>query len=110
MPGYLALIVSIVLEVTGTSFLVASRGFSRLLQGGLAVAAWVASVVFFSQALRTVPVGAAYAVWSGVGTVLITAVGVTVFRQKLDAPAVVGTALILVGVAVLRLFSRVQIG
>jgi small multidrug resistance pump len=110
MSGFALLMVSIVFEVTGTSFLAASDGFRRPVPSGLAVLSWLVSVAIFSRALESVSVGAAYAIWSGVGTVLITLVGVVGFRQRLDPPAVLGMLLIIAGVVVMRLFSRIQIG
>jgi small multidrug resistance pump len=61
---------------------------------------------FLALTLRTIPVGVAYAIWSGTGIVLITAIGWTFFRQSLDAPAIIGIGLIVVGVLVVNLFSK----
>jgi len=110
VSGFVYLIISIALEVTGTSFLAASQGLKRPVPSVIAVLAWLASIAVFSQALRTVPVGAAYAIWSGLGTVLITLVAVAVFRQRLDAAGIMGMVLIVSGVVVLRLFSQIRLG
>lgn len=103
---YLYLLAAIVFEVAGTSALQASRQFTR---PGPTVAMGVCYLVSFfalSFALRAMPVGVAYAIWSGLGIVLISAVGYVVFRQRLDAPALVGLALIVAGVLVVNLFSK----
>ncbi|MCX8003808.1 MAG: SMR family transporter, partial [Burkholderiaceae bacterium] len=65
---------------------------------------------FLALALRVIPVGVAYAVWSGVGIALITLIGWLVFKQTLDAPALVGIALIVAGVVVIQVFSRTAAG
>lgn len=105
MPAALALLLAIVFEVIGTASLQASQQFSRLAPSLVVLAAYGLSFFFLAQALRSIPVGIAYAVWSGLGIVLIAALGATVFGQRLDAPALLGIALILAGVAVIHLFS-----
>lgn len=102
---YLYLIMAIVLEVIGTSALQASEQFTRPKPLILTAIGYAASFYFLSLALRTLPVGIAYAVWSGLGIVLIALVGLVWFDQKLDAPAVAGLALIVAGVGVINLFS-----
>lgn len=104
---YLAL--AIVAEVIATSALKASDGFTRLgptvvVVVGYGVAFWCLSLV-----LRTIPVGVAYAIWSGAGIALITLIGWVVFRQSLDAAAVLGIGLIVAGVLVLQLFSKTAV-
>lgn len=110
MSGLTYLLVSIVLEVTGTSFLIASQGFRRLVPSAVAIVSWVAAVVLFSRALQTISVGAAYALWSGLGTLLIALIGVIVYRQRIDPAGVVGIGLIVSGVVVLRVFSAMELG
>ncbi len=74
---------------------------------GLPTAEWrVVAFYFLSLVLKTVPVGVAYAVWSGVGIVLIAAIGWLVLKQPLDAGALVGISLIVAGVVVIQLFSK----
>lgn len=102
---YLYLIVAIVLEVVGTSALQASEQFTRPKPLILTAVGYAASFYFLSLALRTLPVGIAYAIWSGLGIVLIALVGLVWFGQKLDAPAVAGLTLIVAGVGVINLFS-----
>jgi small multidrug resistance pump len=106
MSPWLALALAIVAEVVGTSFLKASHGFTRLLPMLAVVVGYGLSFYFLSLTLETVPVGIAYAVWSGVGLVLITAVGWLAYGQALDLSAMIGMGLILTGVLVLNLFSQ----
>lgn len=107
MFPWFALAVAIVAEVIGTSFLKASAGFSRPLPVVAVVVGYGLSFYFLSLTLETIPVGIAYAIWSGVGLVLITAVGWLAYGQALDLPAVIGMAMILAGVLVLNLVSKV---
>lgn len=97
---------AIVTEVIATSSLKASNGFTRLGPSVLVVLGYAAAFYCLSQTLKTVPIGLAYAIWSGVGTVLIALVGVFLYRQTLDRAAVLGIALIIAGVVVLNLFSK----
>jgi small multidrug resistance pump len=103
---YALLFTAIVLEVIGTSALKASEQFTRLLPILIMVACYGASFFFLSLVLRTLPVGIAYAIWSGLGIVLISMVGVIWFKQSLDLPALVGLGLIVAGVVVVNLFSK----
>ena len=104
--NWLYLSVAIVLEVVATSALKASDGFTRPLPSLLVVAGYSAAFYTLSLTLRTLPVGIVYAVWSGVGVVLITLVGWLWFKQELDVPAFIGIALISSGVIVLNFFSK----
>ena len=103
MRAWLPLALALSAEVIGTSALKASAGFSRPWPSAAVVAGYGTAFYFLSLALRQIPVGIAYAVWSGVGTVLITLIGVLAFRQKIDAAGVLGIALIVAGVLVLNL-------
>jgi small multidrug resistance pump len=103
--SYLYLAIAIVAEVIGTSALKAAHGFTRLVPSLVVVAGYGVAFYCLSLALKTIPVGVAYAIWSGAGVVLITLIGWLVFRQRLDAPALLGIALIVAGVAVIQLFS-----
>jgi small multidrug resistance pump len=102
---YLYLLVAIIFEVAATSALKETHGFTRFWPSVLTVAGYAAAFYFLSLPMRILPVGVVYAVWSGVGIVLIAFVGWAVFRQTLDLPALVGIGLILAGVLVLNLFS-----
>lgn len=104
--GYLYLAIAIVAEVAATSALKASEGFTRLGPTLIVAAGYGLAFYCLSLVLRTVPVGIAYAIWAGVGIVLIALIGALVLRQPLDAPAVVGIALIVAGVVVIQLFSK----
>jgi small multidrug resistance pump len=106
MNAWVTLALAIVAEVIGTSALKASEGFSRLLPSMVVVAGYGVAFYFLSLTLKQIPVGIAYAVWSGAGTVLITVIGVLAFRQKIDLAGMVGIALIVAGVLVLNLLSR----
>jgi small multidrug resistance pump len=103
--SYVYLGLAIVCEVVGTSFLKASEGFHRLAPALVSLAAFAAAFCFLSLTLRTVPVGIAYAIWSGIGIVLISTSSWIVFGQALDAAALVGMALIIAGVLVINLLS-----
>ena len=106
LPAYALLGAAILAEVIGTSALKASEGFTRPLPSVLTAVAYVAAFYALSLTLQTVPLGIAYGVWSGVGIVLVSAVGWVVYDQRLDAAALLGIGLILAGVLVIHLFSR----
>lgn len=106
MP-WLYLSIAIVAEVIGTSALKAAEGFTRLGPSLLVVAGYSVAFFFLSLTLRSIPVGIAYAIWSGVGVALISLVAWLVYGQTLDLAAVIGIGLIVAGVAVLNLFSKV---
>jgi small multidrug resistance pump len=100
------LFVAICLEVTGTAALQASQQFTRLWPTVLMGCCYAGSLFLLSVTLKVMPVGIAYAIWSGVGIVLIALIGYAVFGQKLDMPAVMGLALIVAGVVVVNVFSN----
>ncbi|WP_300615966.1 multidrug efflux SMR transporter [Dokdonella sp.] len=106
MKSWLYLAVAIVGEVIATSALKSSEGFSRPLPSIVVAVGYGVAFYFLSLALRTIPVGMAYAVWSGVGIVLVSVVAWLVLGQKLDAWALVGMGLIVAGVLVLNLLSK----
>ncbi|MEI7571745.1 MAG: SMR family transporter [Phenylobacterium sp.] len=108
MSGYAWLAGAIATEIVSTSLLKLSDGFTRLVPGTAAIAFVAASFYCLAQAQKTIPLGIGYAIWSGVGILAITAIGWIGFRQKLDLPAMVGMALILAGVLIIRLFSRAE--
>ncbi|WMT89669.1 SMR family transporter [Pelagibacterium sp. H642] len=103
---YLYLLCAIVAEVVATSALRATNGFTNLLPSIIVVVGYAAAFYFLSLTLRALPVGIAYAIWSGLGIVLISIVGWVVYKQALDLPAVVGMGLIIAGVIVINAFSR----
>ena len=106
MSGYAYLAIAILTEVIATSALKASEGFTRLLPSLVVVAGYAISFWCMSLTLKTIPVGLAYAIWSGVGIILITAIAWVLYKQTLDAPALLGIGLILGGVLVINLFSK----
>jgi multidrug transporter EmrE-like cation transporter len=106
MPGLVYLTIAIIGEVIATSFLRASAGFTQLVPTIFVVVGYGVTFYFFSLALQTIPVGIGYAIWSGVGIVLISIIAYFVYGQSLDLPALVGIGLILAGVLVINLFSQ----
>lgn len=106
MSSWLYLFIAIVAEVIATSALKSSEGFTRLIPSTVVVLGYGAAFYFLSLVLKTVPVGIAYAVWSGLGIVLVAAIAWVIHGQKLDAWAFVGMGLIISGVAVLNLLSK----
>lgn len=106
MNSYVALGFAIVAEVIATTALKASDSFTRLLPSMLAVACYAVSFYLLTITLRTVPTGIAYAIWSGLGIVLITLISFLVFQQTIDLPGLLGMGLIIAGVVVINVFSR----
>lgn len=103
---WLALLAAIAFEVVGTTLLQASQQFTRPWPtAGMAVCYGLAFYLL-SIALRQVPVGLAYAIWSGLGVVAISIIGVVLFKQRLDLPAIAGLTMIVGGVVVINLFSK----
>ncbi|WP_192980205.1 DMT family transporter [Pseudomonas sp. EggHat1] len=105
MPGYLYLAIAIAAEVIATTSMKAIDGFNKplpllLVVGGYAIAFWMLILV-----VRTIPVGIAYAIWAGLGIVLVSIAAMFIYQQKLDLPAVLGMGLIVSGVVVIQLFS-----
>lgn len=103
---YLYLAVAILSEVVATSLLKASGEFTRLWPSVGVVLGYGTAFYFMTLTLRVIPVGIAYAIWSGVGIVLVTAAAWIFYGQKLDAPALAGSGLIVAGVLVINLFSK----
>ena len=103
---YLYLFIAIAFEVVGTSALQASAQFTRLGPTALMALCYLAAFFFLSLSLKLLPVGIAYAIWSGLGIVLIALIGLVWFGQRLDFPAILGLALIIAGVVVINLFSE----
>ncbi len=104
--NYVYLFVAIACEVVATSALKAADGFSRLWPSVIVIVGYGLAFYCLSLTVRTIPVGIAYAIWSGIGIVLIALVGWIVYRQPLDLPAVLGMALILAGVLIINVFSK----
>lgn len=104
--AYFYLTIAIIAEVTATSALKASEEFTKLYPSLLVVVGYGVAFYFMTLVLRTIPVGITYAVWSGLGIVLVTVVGVLVYKQIPDLAAVIGMGLIVSGVVVIFLFSK----
>jgi len=103
---YLILGLAIVAEVIATSSLKSSEGFTRLWPSVVTLLGYAIAIFLLSLTLKTLPTGIAYAIWSGVGIVLVSAIGWFGYGQKLDTPAVVGLGLIIAGVIVVNVFSK----
>lgn len=103
---WLTLGTAIALEVVGTTLLQASQQFTRLGPVLGMLVCYGLSFYLLSLALRVLPLGVAYALWSGFGILLVTLIGVVVFRQRLDAAAIIGIGLIVAGVVVINLLSK----
>lgn len=106
MPPFLTLALAIVFEVIATTMLKAADGFTRMVPSTIVVLGYAGAFYFLSLTLKTIPVGIAYAIWSGVGIVLVSILGWVLYGQKLDMPAVLGMGLIIAGVLVINLLSR----
>ena len=106
MPGYLYLTIAIMFEVIATSSMKALDGFNKPLPLLLVVIGYPVSLLLLSVVVKTVPIGIAYAIWSGMGIVLVSIAGLFLYQQKLDLPALLGMGLIVAGVAVMQVFSN----
>ncbi|MEH3144001.1 MAG: multidrug efflux SMR transporter [Methylobacterium frigidaeris] len=105
--AYAALVLAIVCEVAGTTLLQMSQQFTRLVPTLAMAASYAAAFYFLTHALKAMPLGIVYALWSGVGVVLTALVGATLFRQTLDAAALIGIGMIVGGIVVMQAFSTV---
>lgn len=103
---YLFLALAIISEVVGSSFLNASNQFTKLIPSAITVVAYLLCFYFLSIALKSIPLGTAYAIWGGLGIVLTAIISVVVFKNKLDNGAIIGISLIVAGVVVLNVFSK----
>ena len=107
-PAAVYLLIAIVFEVVATSALKSSESFTKLVPTVVVALGYLGAFWFLSLTLKTMPVGIAYAIWSGVGIVLISLVGWLLFKQSLDWPAVIGMVLIVAGVLTINLFSKMS--
>lgn len=101
--AYVFLVVAIAAEVVGTSLLKATDGFTRLGPTATCLAAYAAAFVMLAQAVKDLPVGLVYAMWSGLGTVAIVGVGALFLGESLGTVKLLGVALVVAGVVVLNL-------
>lgn len=106
MKSWIFLGIAIVAEVVATTGLKASEGFTRLWPSVLVITGYAVAFYFLSITLKEIPVGLAYAIWAGLGIVLVAFIGWLVYGQTLDAASVIGMALIIAGVVVINVFSK----
>ena len=106
MNHWLALAIAIVAEVIGTTALKASTEFTRLWPSLIVVVGYGTAFYFMSISMRVLPVGIMYAIWSGMGIVLVSIIGWVIYKQTLDVPAMIGMGLIIAGAIVINVFSK----
>ena len=109
MKNMIYLLFAILFETSATTLLKVSDGFTVILPTVASILLYILSFYCLSTCLKTVPIGIAYAIWSALGIVLVTLVGIVAFKQTPDWPAIIGIALIIIGVGVLNLFSNMSI-
>lgn len=105
---YLFLLIAIISEVIATSALKQANSFTRLGPSIIVVIGYGVAFYFLSLTLKSMPVGIAYAVWSGVGILLISAIGAIFYKQMLDLPAIIGLSFIIIGVIIVNVFSKMS--
>ena len=105
---YVYLFIAIVSEVVATSSLKASESFSKLIPSILVIVGYALAFYFLSLTVKVMPVGITYAIWSGVGIVLVTIAGIILYKQTPDLPAILGMILIMLGVLVINIFSNTK--
>lgn len=103
---FIYLFVAILAEVIATSALKASEQFTKPVPSIIVVAGYIIAFYFLSLTLKSMPVGIAYAIWSGVGIILVSAAGYFLYKQTLDLAAIIGLCLIIIGVIVINVFSK----
>jgi len=104
--AYILLSLAIISEVTGSTFLVKSQGFTKLWPSLAVIVLFSIAFYLLSQVIKVIPLGVAYAIWAGVGIILTAIIGFFIFKQTLDAAAMIGISLIVSGVVVINLFSN----
>ena len=104
--GYLYLAIAIITEVAATSALKASQEFTKLIPSLVVVIGYGVAFYLLTLVLRTIPVGIAYAMWAGMGIVLVAIIGAILYKQIPDFPAAIGIGLIVAGVVVINVFSK----
>lgn len=106
MNPWIALAIAIVAEVIATTTLKLTAEFTKLVPSIVVVCGYGAAFYFMTISMRVLPIGIMYAIWSGLGVVLVAVVGWVVYKQVLDLPAILGLTLIVTGVAIINLFSN----
>ena len=104
--GYWYLAIAIIVEVVATNALKASNEFTKIVPSIIVVVGYGAAFYFLSLVLKSIPVGVAYAIWAGVGIVLVAIVSAILFQEIPDVPAIIGMVLIVSGVVVINVFSN----
>ncbi|MEM7182324.1 MAG: SMR family transporter [Spirochaetota bacterium] len=105
--GYLYLSIAIIAEVIATNSMKASEEFTKLIPSLVVIVGYGASFYFLSLVLKTIPMGVAYAIWAGMGIVLVGITAAIFFKQLPDVPAIIGMLLIVSGVVVINVFSKI---
>lgn len=103
---YFYLALAILSEVIATSLLKKTAGFTVLTPSLIVIVGYALAFYFLSLTVDAIPVGVAYAIWSGVGIVIISLIGIVLYKQFLDLPTIIGIGLIISGVAILNIFSK----
>jgi small multidrug resistance pump len=103
---YIYFAAAIVSEVVATSALKATKQFTKIVPSPIVVFGYCASFYFVALVLRTIPVGITYAIWAGVGIVIVALVGAVLYKQIPDMPAVIGMGLIIAGVVIINVYSK----
>jgi small multidrug resistance pump len=106
MKSWLILLFAVAFEVAGTSAIKYSNGFTKLVPSVMVFVCFGVAFYFLSISLKVIPIGMVYAVWSGLGIVFISAIGHFIFNQRLDTPAFIGIAFILIGVLIMQILSK----
>jgi len=104
--SYIYLAIAIFGEVIGTSALKASDEFTKLMPSVITVVSYAVAFYFMTLALRTIPLGITYAIWSGAGIILISVVGIFLYKQVPDLPAIIGMGFIVAGIVIINIFSK----
>lgn len=104
--AYLYLLIAVVAEVIATSALNASKGFTQAIPSTITCIGYLIAIYFLALTMKSIPMGITYALWSGAGIVFISTIGWIVFKQHLDAAAMIGLAFILVGIVIINVFSN----
>ena len=109
MNNIIYLLLAILFETSATTMLKVSEGFTKPLPTVASIILYIFSFYCLSICLKDIPIGIAYAIWSALGIVLLTLIGIFAFKQTPDWPAIIGLLLIIIGVGILNIFSKMSI-
>ena len=104
--AYFYLLIAIITEVIGTIALKESSEFTKIIPSIVVIVGYGFSFYFMTLALRVIPLGITYAIWSGLGIVILAIIGTLFYHETLDIPAIIGMATIIIGVIIINLFSK----